>query len=144
MLNLNFRPSYGVIQSGAFPAYVLFEFPHAEFEVLGGYDNNENEVCDHAENFECLDVFSDVSIAPADGEIAMMFNGHDTFDQDRIYLMGWGTYTLFDVPAETPITLIAEHPEYITVTGDSSTAIVGNVPSGINGSSAAPAHFFSV
>ncbi len=136
-------PSYGVIQSGAFPAYVLFEFPHAEFEVLGGYDNNENEVCDHAENFECLDVFSDVSIAPADGEIAMMFNGHDTFDQDRIYLMGWGTYTLFDVPAETPITLIAEHPEYITVTGDSSTAIVGNVPSGINGSSAAPAHFFS-
>ena len=136
-------PSYGVIHSGAYPAHVLFEFPHAEFEVIGGYDNNANDVCDHAENFECLDVFSNVSIKPEDGEIVMMFNGHETYDPSRIYLMGWGTYTLFDVPAETPITVVAEQPSFISITGDSATAISGSVPTGINGNSETTAHFFS-
>ena len=45
-----------------------------------------------------------------------------------MYLMGFGTYTLFDVPAETPITLLGEHQEYITVTGDTATAIHTVVP----------------
>ena len=56
-------PNHGVILSGAFPAHALFEFPHAEFEVLQGYDLNENGLCDHTEDRECLDVFSDVALA---------------------------------------------------------------------------------
>ena len=135
-------PSYGVIQSGAFPAHVLFEFPHDDFEVIGGYDTNTNEVCDHEEDYECLDVFSDVSLEVSDGEIAMMFNGHSSFDASRVYLMGWGTYTLFDVPAETPVTILGDHPEFISVTGDSSTAITGSIPAEYATGENTSAHFF--
>ena len=96
-------PNHGVILSGAFPAHALFEFPHAEFEVLQGYDLNENGLCDHTEDRECLDVFSDVALAQdGAGNLTLQLNGYGEYDPARMYLMGFGTYTLFDVPAETP------------------------------------------
>ncbi|MCH1574657.1 MAG: hypothetical protein L7S67_00120, partial [Flavobacteriales bacterium] len=123
-------PSYGVIYSGAFPAHALFEFPLTDLEILAGYDNNGNEICDHREKLECLDVFSDVALASSDGALAMAFNGYDEFDPELIYLLGFGTYTLFGVPVETPVTITADHMEFITITGDSSSA---QVVQGLNG-----------
>ena len=61
----------------------------------------------------------------------MQFNGHGEYDAERLYLMGYGTYTLFDVPEETPITLIADQQQFVTVTGDSTKAISAVVPSSL-------------